>query len=103
MVFNPTSFAQELENNLANMMAHAKKMKGPGMDLIATIYEYWMKSFKDFVNEIWKYSSKYTLNFFKKEERHEQPDSHTFSDIRSESSNTNTMGSKEKRKGWSNE
>jgi hypothetical protein len=32
------------------MMGNAKKMKGPGMDLIATIYECWMKSFKDFVN-----------------------------------------------------
>jgi len=60
-----------------------------------------MKSFKDFVNEIGRYSSKFTLNFFKKT-AHEVDSSNNFSnnsEIRSESSNT--MGSKDKRKGWS--
>lgn len=102
LVFNSTNFSQEFETNLKSMMANCKKFKGPGMDLIASIYEFWMKSFKDFVQEIWKYSSKFTLNFFKKDEhqQHEACDSNNFSDIRSESSNANTMGSKDKRKGW---
>jgi len=53
-----------------------------------------MKSFKDFINEIGRYSSKFTLNFFKKNAQ-EVDSSHNasnFSDMRSESSNT--MGSK---------
>lgn len=49
------------------MVNHCKKAKGPGIELITTIYDFWMRSFKDFVNEIWKYSSKFTLNFFKKD------------------------------------
>jgi len=55
-----------MEVNLKNLLTNSKKMKGPGMDLISSIYDFWMKSFKDFVNEIWKHSSKFTLNFFKK-------------------------------------
>lgn len=83
------------------MVEHAKKLKGPGGDLIGFIYEFWLKSFKDFVNEVWKYSSKFTLNFFKKNEPQDIDSSQhqsNMSDIRSESSNT--MGSKDKRKGW---
>lgn len=53
------------------MVNNCKKLKGPGVDLITSIYDFWMKSFKDFVNEIWKYSSKFTLSFFKKEEHQE--------------------------------
>jgi hypothetical protein len=48
------------------MILTNKKLKGPGIDLISSLYEFWIKSFKDFVNEIWKYSSKFTLSFFKK-------------------------------------
>lgn len=66
MVCNPINFIQDLESNLKNFIQNAKKTKGPGFDLILQIYDFWMKTFKDFVNEIWKYSSKYTLNFFKK-------------------------------------
>lgn len=83
------------------MIAANKKMKGPGVDLMVSIYDFWMKSFKDFVNQIWRYSSKYTLNFFKKNEP-EQENADSRSDYHSESSNTNTIGSKDKRKGWSN-
>jgi hypothetical protein len=53
------------------MVSNSKKLKGPGVDLIVSIYDFWMKSFKDFINEIWKYSSKFTLSFFKKEEHQE--------------------------------
>jgi hypothetical protein len=51
------------------------------------------------VNEIWKYSSRFTLNFFKKQER--QHFEACSEEPRSESSNT--MGSKDKRKGWTTE
>jgi len=56
----------DFEHNFTNMVQHAKKFKGPGIDLMAFLYDFWLKSFKDFVNEVWKYSSKFTLNFFKK-------------------------------------
>ena len=36
------------------------------IDLIALIYEFWMKMFRDFVKEIWKHSDKYTLKELKK-------------------------------------
>jgi hypothetical protein len=48
---------------------NSRKLKGPGIELIASLYEFWQKSFKEFVNEIWKYSSRFTLNFFKKQDR----------------------------------
>lgn len=76
------------------MIGHCRKFKGPGNELVLSIYDFWMKSFKDFINEIGRYSSKFTLNFFKKNAQ-EVDSSHNasnFSDIRSESSNT--MGSK---------
>ena len=68
MVLNETQFFHEFENGAKNMINNCKKMKGPGIDLITSIYDFWMKSFKDFVNEILKYSSKFTLSFFKKQE-----------------------------------
>lgn len=66
-VSNPSNFYQELELSLTNFINNAKRIKGPGPELIYTIYDFWLKTFKDFVNEIWKYSSQYTLNFLKKE------------------------------------
>ena len=48
------------------MLEKAKKVRGPGIDLIMLFYDYWMKVFKDFVLEIWKHSEKYTLSFLKK-------------------------------------
>ncbi len=52
------------------------------------------------MNEIWKYSSRFTLNFFKKQERQGHVEACS-EEPRSESSNT--MGSKDKRKGWTTE
>ena len=65
-----------------------------------------MRSFKDFVNEIRRHSSKFTLNFFKKDKREEgelirgEECSSEAMEARSESSNANTINSKDKRKGW---
>jgi hypothetical protein len=83
------------------MVGNCKKLKGPGIDLISQIHDFWMRSFKDFVNEVWRHSSKFTLNFFKKEEGLDCSSESV--EVRSESSNANTMGSKDKRKGWSPE
>lgn len=63
-----------MESSITGFMLGAKKMKGPGIDLISTIYEFWMKMFKDFTNEIWKHSSKFTLNFFKKDPLEQRDD-----------------------------
>lgn len=65
-MLDSSNYLHEFHDNLKNMIIVGKKMKGPGIDLMALIYDFWMRSFKDFVNEIWRYSSKYTLNFFKK-------------------------------------
>lgn len=109
MVAADSRFFQELEAGARTMIANCRKLKGPGIELIANIHDFWMRSFKDFVNEIWRHSSKFTLNFFKKDQKEE---GHSFKseevyecssegvEVRSESSNTNTMGSKDKRKGW---
>lgn len=102
MVYNPAHFTQELELSIKNMINNCKKIKGPGLDLVVSIYDFWMKAFKDFMNEIWKHSSKFTLNFFKKEKNSEVSD--TNSEVKSETSNnanTKNTNEKEKRKGWS--
>ena len=82
-------------------------MKGPGIELITNIHDFWMRSFKDFVNEIWRHSSKFTLNFFKKDKKEEglirEECSSEVMEARSETSNANTINSKDKRKGWTPE
>jgi hypothetical protein len=102
LVMNSSNFISEFDRNFKTMIDEAKKYKGPGFDLITSLYDFWMKSFKDLISEIWKYSSKYTLNFFKKQEPYEESNQPSqLSDLRSESSNT--IGSKDKRKGWTKE
>jgi hypothetical protein len=64
-----SSFFRDFEQGLRNLVMNSRKLKGPGIELIASLYEFWQKSFKEFVNEIWKYSSRFTLNFFKKQDR----------------------------------
>ena len=34
------------------MINNCRKLKGPGIDLVSSIYDFWMKSFKDFVDDI---------------------------------------------------
>jgi hypothetical protein len=97
LVLESSSFIKEFEQNFRNMAAQCKRLKGPGIDLFASLYEFWTRSFKDLINEIWRYSSKFTLNFFKKNEPQDADSIQHPSDFRSESSNTNTMGSKDKR------
>lgn len=50
LVLNETRFFQEFENSAKHMVNNCKKAKGPSIDLITTIYDFWMRSFKDFVN-----------------------------------------------------
>lgn len=100
LVLQSSSFFADMENNFKNMVQHCKKFKGPGIQLFSCLYEFWNKAFKDLINDVWKYSSKFTLSFFKKNEPQEDIESNNgsnFVDIRSDS---NTMGSKDKRKGW---
>ncbi len=68
LVLNSSTFLEEFQENFKNMVNHCKKFKGPGIELVITLYEFWSKSFKDMINEIWRHSSKFTLNFFKKNE-----------------------------------
>ena len=84
------SFIKSLEISLMKMIEQAKLIKGPGLDLISLIYDYWMKIFKDFVLEIWKHSEKYTLSFLKKvkDQDHENK------------SSTSSKLKEEKRKPW---
>jgi hypothetical protein len=106
LVAGDSKFFQELEAGARTMIATCRKLKGPGIELIANIHDFWMRSFKDFVNEIWRHSSKFTLNFFKKDKREEgelirgEECSSEAMEARSESSNANTINSKDKRKGW---
>jgi hypothetical protein len=47
----------------------ASKIRGPGIDLISVLYDFWMKQFKEFIHKIWKCNKNFTLNFLKKEKQ----------------------------------
>ena len=76
------------------MIENAKNIKGPGINLVSFLYDYWMKVFKDFILEIWKHSEKFTLNFLKKIKNND-------SNSNFESS-TSSKVKEEKRKPWKN-
>ena len=66
---NESVFINNFSDSLKLFIQNSKKIRGPGMDLILAIYDFWMRSFRDFVNEIWKHSEKFALNFFKKQKK----------------------------------
>lgn len=50
LVLNNSSFLDEFQENFKNMINHCKKIKGPGIELMVSLYEFWSKSFKDMIN-----------------------------------------------------
>ena len=67
--------------------------------MILLTYDFWMRMFRDFVREIWRFSEKHTLNQLKKKESYgKNQKNYNFS---TNSSQISTE--KEKRKQWNQE
>ena len=49
-MFDTVKYCEGFSESLKHKIEESKRFKGPGIDLIASLYDFWMKSMKDFVN-----------------------------------------------------
>lgn len=95
------NFLKGFEISMIEFLGECKKIKGPSIDLFLSMYDFWMKMFKSFIQDIFKYSEKYTLNFIKKKVG---TDNSNFdcssSNIEGKSGNSSRINDPDRRKPW---